>query len=327
MTLERPGDRPFAPDEIELCRSVAMAVGPLLAIKRERDRPWLARQGLALGRGLRRVANPRRPLRLLGLALLLAAIAVAMLPGNYRVSATSTLEGAVRRVIVAPIDGYVITAEARPGDTVAAGDVLASFDDRDLRLERLQVAAEQAQLNTRLQEATANRQRAEAQVIRAQIEQSGARLALLDEQLARASLTSPFAAVVVSGDLSQSLGAPVRRGETLYELAPLDAYRVVLELDEHDIADIEPGQSGTLVLTALPDDPLPIVVRRITPVAIAAEGMNYFRVEADLEGTSGRLRPGMEGVAKVTVGRERLGWIWTHKLVRWIRLKAWAWLP
>ena len=43
-------------------------------------------------------------------------------------------------------------------------------------------------------------------------------------------------AVVVSGDLTQSLGAPLERGQVMLELAPLDAYRVTLQVDERDIA-------------------------------------------------------------------------------------------
>jgi hypothetical protein len=35
----------------------------------------------------------------------------------------------------------------------------------------------------------------------------------------------------------------------------------------------------------------------------------------------------MEGVAKVKVGERRRGWIWTHRLTDWLRLKLWRWWP
>jgi hypothetical protein len=41
---------------------------------------------------------------------------------------------------------------------------------------------------------------------------------------------------------------------------------------------------------------------------------------------SDRLRPGMEGIAKVDTGRRKLFWIWTHKFVDWLRLTLWTWL-
>ena len=63
------------------------------------------------------------------------------------------------------------------------------------------------------------------------MKQIDAQLELIDAQLARMRLTAPFSGVVVSGDLSQSLGSPVEHGQVLFEVAPLDAYRVILEVE------------------------------------------------------------------------------------------------
>jgi hypothetical protein len=67
-------------------------------------------------------------------------------------------------------------------------------------------------------------------------------------------------------------------------------------------------------------------VRQVTPISTAQDGRNYFRVEAELDQASARLRPGMEGIGKVEVGERKLIWIWTHSLVDWLRLWAWKWL-
>jgi hypothetical protein len=131
----------------------------------------------------------------------------------------------------------------------------------------------------------------------------------------------------VTGDLSQSIGAPVERGHGLFEVAPLDAYRVILQVDERDIAAVAVEQPGSLLLQAFPDRPLPLTVTKITPVSTTREGRNYFRVEAQLEHTPARLRPGMEGVGKITIERRLLLWIWTHQAVEWLRLTLWSWLP
>jgi hypothetical protein len=77
----------------------------------------------------------------------------------------------------------------------------------------------------------------------------------------------------------------------------------------------------------MPSSPLPIVVKRVTPVSTPEDGRNYFRVEAGLERGADRLRPGMEGVGKVDVGDRKLIWIWTRYLVDWVRLQAWYWWP
>lgn len=163
-------------------------------------------------------------------------------------------------------------------------------------------------------------------VAAAQQDQAQAQLALVEERLARATLTAPFDGIVVVGDLSQLLGSPVELGKVLFEVAPLDAYRVVLNVDERDIAELGLGQRGELALAGMPYERLPFTVRQITPISTPQDGRNFFRVEAQLERATVRLRPGMEGIGKVEVGERKLIWIWTHTLVEWLRLASWRWL-
>lgn len=328
LLLERPKSEIFTDADTELCKSVALALGPMLDVKRRQDRS-AARKLLDAARSqATALLGPRhlkRKLAASGLAALAAVLVFGT--GEYRVTANATVEGSVRRVVTAPVDGYLATVDVRPGDTVTTGQLLSSFDDRDLTLERLQVSSERAQLLARVQEASARGARAEAQVINAQIRRSDAQLSLLEEQLARMQVRAPWDAVVVGGDLSQSLGAPLQRGAAMFELAPLDGYRVVLEVDEHDIAEVAAGQRGTLVLAALPSAPLTFEVRRVTPVAAVTDGSNVFRVEADLAAIDERVRPGMRGVAKVSIDERRLIVIFTHEIVRWLRLRLWSWSP
>jgi multidrug efflux pump subunit AcrA (membrane-fusion protein) len=173
----------------------------------------------------------------------------------------------------------------------------------------------------------ADRETASMGVLTKKIAQADAELALLSEQLARARIAAPFDGVVVSGDLSQSLGAPVEVGDVLFEVTPLDAYRVMLQVDEREIGEVRVGQTGHLVLTAMPEAKLGFSVRKITPVSVSEEGNNFFMVEAALDEATPRLRPGMEGFGKIRVDRRRLIWIWTHDLFDWMKLKAWTWLP
>ena len=77
----------------------------------------------------------------------------------------------------------------------------------------------------------------------------------------------------------------------------------------------------------MPGEPLPFVVEKVTPVAETAAAGNTFRVEAVLNSSAAQLRPGMEGVGKVAIGQRNLFWIWTHRLVEWLRLSTWSWIP
>jgi RND family efflux transporter MFP subunit len=327
LCFERPQGRPFDPDTVELCQAVAALCSRILEAKRLNDRILPARALDATGEQLARLFGPRYYGRKLAALLLMAAVVFfSFATGDYRVGANASLEGSVRRVLVAPFDGYVATATRRAGDVVSAGTVLATMDDRDLRLEYYKWASQRSQYGKQHQEAVAQRERAQGGIVQAQMQQTEAQMNLLAEQLARTRITAPFDGLVVSGDLSQSLGSAVKRGQVLFEVSPLNSYRVVLEVDEGEIGNLEEGQRGTLLLASLPGETFPFTVRKLTPIVISREGRSFFRVEADLERMSGSLRPGMEGVAKVEVGIRKLFWIGTHKLVDWMHLTLWSWL-
>ena len=134
----------------------------------------------------------------------------------------------------------------------------------------------------------------------ARIAEAQAQLALVDEQLVRGRVGAPFDALVVQGDLSQSIGMPVRQGDTLMTLAAMGRHRVIVEVDETDIARVRPGQPGQLALSSLPWNTHAVVVERITPLAKAVDGRNVFEVEARMEAAPSDMRPGLLGRARAS---------------------------
>lgn len=334
LTLELPSGLEFDARTVELCEHAALLVGPVLDVKRKDDR-WLARKAIdSAATHLRHLVGPRHVALKLGVLLVALFIGFfAIVDGDYMITADASLEGTVRRAVTASMQGYILEAHARAGDVVRKGQLLAAMDDRDLRLERQKLLSQGAQQASERRQAVAAGDRARAAILDAQTAQVRAQMALVEEQIARTRLVAPFDAVVVKGDLSQSLGAAIERGNALFELAPLDSYRVIMKVDERDIGDIAVGQTGRLALTSMPNREIALVVEKITPVSVVDEGRNYFRVEAGVardespKGTTEKLRPGMEGVGKVQVDRRKLVWIWTHKLIHWMRMWVWSWWP
>jgi multidrug resistance efflux pump len=328
LTLERSADRPFNEETLEACETIAALVGPILDTKRLEER-WLIRKALDSGTDqLKKILGPGhlvRKLVFLGLAAVVVFFSVVTV--DYRVSAPTSIEGKVQRAVAAPFDAYIKEAPVRPGDVVREGDLLCLLDDRDLKLERLKWITEKEQLTNQYHEAMAKRERAQIRIVRSQIAQADAQLELIEEHLRRTRVKAPFDGVVLSGDLSQSLGSPVERGKELFKVAPLHAYRVIVEVDERDVNHIKVGQRSELVLPSISGEKFPFVVEKITPVSLSKEGRNYFRVEAKMEKASSRLRPGMEGVGKVTVDRRKLIWVWTHSAIDWFRLQIWKYRP
>jgi hypothetical protein len=326
LTFERPPDAPFEQETIELLELATSIVGPVLEEKRRNDRWLVVKVAESLRRQLVRLIGPGHPVRkLVVAAIVVAAVFLSFAQGVYKVNADAQIEGLVRRAVVAPYDGFIKDATARAGDTANEGDVLATLEDRDLLLERLKWVTERQEHLYEYDKALAARQPAAINVIRSQIDQAAAQIKLLDEQLERIKLRAPISGLVVSGDLSQLIGASVQRGQILFEIAPLDAYRVILDVDEREVRSVEAGRTGELVVSALPNQNLPFVVDKITPIAEARSGRNVFRVEGRLTDNPSQLRPGMEGVGKIEIGRRNLAWIWLHPVIDWMRIWSWRW--
>lgn len=319
---------PFDEATVQTCQALGLALGPVLALKQDNERGLWQRVTEPVRHAGTVLFGPGHPgAKMAALGALAVVLALGVVQAEHRVAARTVVEGAVQRAAVAPFAGYVLESRVRAGDTVREGQVLARLDDRDLRLEQARWSAELQQLQGKQRQAMAAQDRTSMLLAGAQIEQAQAQLALVNNRLERASLKAPFDGVVVSGDLSQLLGTPVEVGKVLFEIAPLDAYRVILEVDERDIDHLRVGQGGELALSGLPGQTLPFAVKQITPVTTAAEGRNHFRVEAEVQAATDRLRPGMEGVGKVQVGERRLIWLWTHRFTDWLRLTLWNWLP
>jgi RND family efflux transporter MFP subunit len=328
LTLERPAARPFDQATIEMVETVAGLAGPTLEALRRDDR-WLTTKALdATKRTLAQLVGAGHlPVKLTALGVLAVTALLVFVKGEYRVSARGVMEAHVRRAAVAPFAGYLREAPVRAGDLVRRGQLLATLDDRDLRLERARLESQHDVYDRQRALAFAKSNAADINIARTQTEQVRARLALIDEQLAKARVVAEFDGVVVTGDLRQMLGSPVDKGQVLFEIAPLDAYRLVLEVDERDINDVASGQRGQLLLTASPVDPVSFTVEKLIPVSTAKDGRNFFRAEATLGRTPERLRPGMEGVAKIEIDRRPLYAVWLRSMLDWIRLALWTWSP
>lgn len=316
----------FVPETVELCEQLAALFAPILEFRRLNDRPMPAK-AMELFKSMASGLLGRGHLGLkFGVAMsTLVLLMLALVQWDYKVSANSVLEGTIERVITAPEEGYIKDAPTRPGDLVTANQSLATLDDRDLQLERLKWSGKQKQTAKEYREALASRDRSQIGILRAQLDQAQAQVEILDKKLERTVISAPIGGVIVSGDFTRALGSPVERGQILYKVSPLDQYRVLLEIDETDIAELSVGMKGELTLSAAAEDTFEIVVDKITPVSEAGEGANYFQVEASLVETPEFLRPGMQGVSKIEIGERQLLWIWTHKLVDWLRLKLWSW--
>lgn len=328
LTLERDSGDGFDDAEQAWLDTLASLLPAVIDQKRTSERGYIARLRDDARKLMERLFGARYLIwKFSASLLLLTLMTLALVDIDYRVSAKTVLEGEVQRSAVAPFESFVAASFVRAGDTVKQGQILCLLDDRDLKLEQHKWDSEREQHSRKLREAMANHELAAVQILGAQVQQAQAQLALVSDRLSRVKITAPFDGVVISGDLSQLIGSPVEPGKQLFEIAPLHAYRVILQVDEREMRHVKVGQSGKLMISGVVGDPIPLSVSKITPVATAQDGRNFFRVEARLEQVPAHLRPGMEGIGKVSAGKRRLWWVLTHSFTDWLRLSLWTWLP
>lgn len=322
--------RGFSEADLQWLSRLAQLMAPALSLRYRLEQPWYER-GRGWVESLRlRLADPReRPLRWSVLAFFGIVSFGIGLPLPYQVTATARLEGAVQRVMSAPQDGYLREAHVHAGDVVKAGQVLAEMSDDDLQNALRARNAEAAQHENAFAEAFARGDRAQASMAQSKLSEARAQGALIAQQIARLKITSPFDGVVIAGDLRQQLGAPVKRGDNLLTLAPGLDWRVVIEVDESDVAGLSKGQMARLRLAAIPDQTIGLMLNRVTPVAKTTPNGVRYEIEAIPTGAGAGakgLRPGLQGVARIDMPPRPLLWRAADRTWQWLRMQAWTYL-
>ena len=123
------------------------------------------------------------------------------------------------------------------------------------------------------------------------------RAAGLEEQT---TLTAPFDGT--TGLIYVREGEQVSAGQTLLALGDLSTLRVeTTDLDEIDIARVQPGQHVDLTFDALPDKVLSGRVEQIAPMSTPGQTATSYRVIIEFEETDPALRWGMTAFVDIEV--------------------------
>lgn len=247
-----------------------------------------------------------------------AALAIGlimMLPLPHRINCECQLTPTVRRYAVAPHDGILLESIVEPGDLVSAGQVIARMDQRELLMQLSDVIAQRETAIKKRDVNRSSRDAAATQIADLEIDQLDAQLQLLNFRKNNLEIRSTIAGIVLHGELEDTQGAPVRAGDILMEIAPLDELRLELNVPDADIAYLENNQPATFVLDGAPLKTQTGKLSSIRPAAEVRNNKNVFVAEIAVDNSQRLLRPGMQGRAKITAGSRALGWILFHRPV------------
>lgn len=301
---------------LESAKDAACFVGPVLEMQYRVSRPLASLLLARRERFLNRVSrSPLSGKELAALGFVAALLVAAVWPVTLRVSSPARVEGAGQQVVSAPVDGYIKSVEHWPGERVESGQLLITLDDADLLQSLEKWRVEQVQLDREYRAALSQDDAAAIVVARARLAQATGQFEQAGRELLRSQLVAPIDGVLVSGDLHEAVGMPVKRGQELLTVAPEGAYRIVAEIDEQDIGMITVGQSGNVVFAAMADQYLPVSVARISPVARTLDRRNMFEVDGEMTEAGVSLYHGLTGVARIDIDQRML------VSVIWLRVK------
>jgi len=335
LTLERESSKSFNLEEIEAIRLACELCTARLLELYEHDR-WIGARVVAKARSAVAIlVGPKYTwTKILAILILGVILFLTFGKGQFRAEAPFVLEATYQQVVCASFDGYIKIVNKEVGDTVKGNEtILAELDTAELRLRLAAAKAEKAGYDKQEDAAMRDGETAQAQIAQANSDKAEAQIDLLNYLIEQGKIISPISGTVVKGDLKRQIGAPVKTGDVLFEVTPLESLRAELLVPEDQIFDIAVDQEGYLATVSYPAQRLKFVVERVNPMAEVVNNRNVFKVRAQLlaEDPSVEdplaehpwMRPGMEGVAKISIGKRRYVWIWTRRIVNWLRMKFW----
>ena len=209
-------------------------------------------------------------------------------------SGTATLEAEADAEVVAKVGGEVRRIYVEEGDHVAAGQVLAQLDDRQLRLQAAQARAARAKA-----ERDFNRQ---VELHDKGLVSAGAFEGLkydLDNQVAAddlaqlnlsySAIRAPFAGIVSTRHIK--LGQEIAIGTSVFRVTDPTPLKANVFVPERELARLKPGQAAAISVDALAGRSFPATVKLVSPIVDAATAT--FKVTLEVNDPRGDLKPGM----------------------------------
>ncbi|UCG15473.1 MAG: HlyD family efflux transporter periplasmic adaptor subunit [Phycisphaerales bacterium] len=324
LSLRHVSNSSFTLEDLQQIRDAVEPYASALLLLERAQRGLVRHAYESAWEGFAALVQPRR------YGVKLTALLITLFAGwflfgslDYEVTVPCALQPAQLRHLTVPYESVLASVAVTAGDPVHAGQILCELDHQELDLEWAELRAEYAVAEQEVQRAMAGDSPVEARLAEANARLFRARLAIVEHRIDQATIRSPVDGVVVDGDLRERVRGVFRQGEPLFQVAPLGDWKLRLEVPEWAISELTVGLPGRFATHARPEKPEAFRVARIRPNAEIRDGRNVFVAEAGVNIDAAWMRPGMEGVAKITVDRRPVWWVTFHHIINYVRLHLW----
>lgn len=211
-------------------------------------------------------------------------------------SGTAPIEAFEDAAVIAKVGGEIREIFVEEGDDVVAGQVLARLDGDRLRLE---VAESDAQLQKLKRDYARNIDlkdkslisEGDFEKIQYEMEALEASHNLAQLELSYTEIRAPITGVVSERFIK--IGNTIDVNTPAFQVTSLEPLVSYLHVPEREYRRLEPDQTATLEIDALPDLTFTGRVARISPVVDPATGT--FKITIEVSDPRRRLKPGMFG--------------------------------
>jgi RND family efflux transporter MFP subunit len=265
----------------------------------------------------------RRAVFVAGVAGLILFLAIFPIP--MRVDGTSTVASA-RSVQVQPeIDGVVRQVYVREGDHVQHGQVLADLEDWDYRAALAGAEAKYQSATMEMNRSLAANDGAQAGIQGVQARYWASEVERARERLEKTHLRTLLDGWVTTPHVEDLTGRHLAAGDTFAEVADSSEARVDVAIDETEISLLHPGAKAAVKVEGFPTQTFRGNVAVVSLKSQAEGDERFFYARVDVPNPDGRLRPGMQGRGKISVGWRPIGYVLFRSPFMWFYSKLWSW--
>ena len=232
---------------------------------------------------------------------------------------------AARSVKVQPeIEGVVGDVFVREGQHVNEGQLLAQLEDWNYRSD---LAAARAKLQTatfEMNHALAINDGSLAGRHRVEVDYWTTEVQRCEQRLDKTRLRALFSGWITTPRIEESCGRHLAAGDTLAELVDSTRATADVAMDESELPLVLQGAKAAVKLDSFPTTTFRGVVEVLSPKSRLDGDNRYFDARVNLPNPDGRLRPGMQGIGKITIGWRPIGYVLFRRPALWVYSKLWS---
>ena len=287
--------------------------------------PFIGLLGPMLQKKTRFLALGKRRRALYVAGAVAAALFLAIFPIPMRVDGTSTVASASSVQVQPELDGVVRQVYVHEGDHVQRGQVLADLEDWDYRAALAGAQAKYQTATMEMNRALAANDGAQAGIQGVQARYWASEVERARERLERTHLRSLLDGWVTTPHVEDLTGRHLAPGDTFAEVADSSESRVDVAIDESEISLLRPGAAAAIKVESFPTQTFRGHVAVVSPKSEADGEGRFFYARVDVPNPDGRLRPGMQGRGKISVGWHPIGMVFFRSPFMWLYSKLWWW--